>query len=300
MLESNRRVGIRSASFTNPPTSLNWYGIAAFLAALLMAGLPAPASACTDDKDCKGDRICDHSVCKTPRGSPVEPPSQIAAVPLTPPAPQPPAQMVIVEPAPASAAGTPPEATPGPLTPPPLVMIEPAPPAPPTPESPPVAIVHATAEPPPSSDGSYAPAAGFRCLLGEPACAFQLRPLEINWTHVDLHGDVLLGGLTGGDLGIGAGTRHWQLGGSASPYGMVVRWDNDLAVVSNSPSGVTLLTLGLDTGPRVGFSFAVSRDLALELTLNGGLFLGYGVPTSGGANEWTLAGYTGLLFGARM
>ena len=277
-----------SRSLNPPPKPLGWPCAAALSALALTASLSASkAWACTDDKDCKGDRICDHSVCKTPRVPPTEAASP-AAVALLPPAPAASAQMVIVEPAPP------------PLPPPPLVMIEPAPQASAAVATQPVAIVPATAEPPPAGDGSYAPSAGFRCLLGEGDCAFQLRPLEVNWTHVDLHGDVLLGAFSGGDLGIGAGTRHWQLGGPASPYGMVVRWDNDLVVVANNSAGVALVTVGLDTGPRIGFSFAVSRDLALEATLNGGLFLGYGVATAGGVNQWTLSSYTGLLLGARM
>jgi hypothetical protein len=73
-----------------------------------------------------------------------------------------------------------------------------------------------------------------------------------------------------------------------------------VVVSSTSAVGQPLVTVGLDTGPRVGVSVAVSRELALELTLNGGLFLGYSVATSSGANQSMLAGYTGALLGARM
>jgi hypothetical protein len=298
MLESNRLVPRRSSHRTTPPRDAlpsPWPLCLTLL--LLIAGLAASkARACTDDKDCKGERICDHSVCKTPRVALAEPAPVAAPASAPSPAPAPAAPLVMVEPAPPPQLPATAQHDPSspPVSPPPLVMVE-SPPA-----AQPAVVVTTPAEPPPPGDGSYAPAAGFRCLLGDATCAFQLRPLEVNWTHVDLHGDVLLGGLTGGDLGIGAGTRHWQLGGPSSPYGMVVRWDNDLVVVSNNPAGVALVTVGLDTGPRVGFSFAVSRELALEATVNGGLFFGYGVATGGGVNQWTLSGYTGVLLGARM
>jgi hypothetical protein len=301
--------------------ALPW--ILALAVGVLTVSLSASqAQACTDDKDCKGDRICDRSVCKTPRVAAPDPaPPAVAGPPVVAPPlpPAPPTQVMVIERIP-EATPLQTEPLPSPVTPPPLVVIEPAPPTaqpepPPSPVPPaqlvmiapappatqPVAVTPATLETPPSSDGSYAPAAGFRCLVGQAACAFQLRPLDINWTHVDVHGDLLLGGLTGGDFGLGAGTRYWRIGGAGSPFKMVFRWDNDLVVVSgNYSAGVTLLTFAVDTGPRVGVSVAVSHELALEATLSGGLFLGYGAAINGGANQWMLAGYTGVLLGARM
>jgi hypothetical protein len=267
------------------PRSFSTWPWVSTLAIVALTVSTSEARACTDDKDCKGDRICDRSVCKSPRVTKLEPTPLSATAPAAPATASPP---------------------------PPLVMIEtlPTPTPPPTPPSSAAQTAAAAAtptaseilpsHPEPRGDGAYAPAVGFRCLVGQSACAFQLRPLEINWTHVDLHGDVLLGGLNGGDFGLGAGTRHWRVGGETSPFGMVFRWDDELVVVSNSNAGVSLLTVGLDTGPRLGFSAAVSRDMALEATLNGGLFLGYGLALNGGANQWMLSGYAGLLLGARM
>jgi hypothetical protein len=152
----------------------------------------------------------------------------------------------------------------------------------------------------PRSESAYDPSLGFRCVFGPTTCSFQLRPLAVDWTHADLHGDVLLGGLEGGDLGLGVGTRHWQLGAGSNSLGMVFRWDDDVVVACATPGGDTILAVGLETGPKLGLSYAVSRDLALEADLNGGLFFGYGFALNGGADQSMVDGFMGLLVGARM
>jgi hypothetical protein len=176
-------------------------------------------------------------------------------------------------------------------------MIEPMPPADPV-VTPIVTQSLPTAAPAAKSDSAYEPSLGFRCVFGPTTCSFQLRPLAADWAHADLHADALLGGLEGGDLGLGVGTRHWQLGESS--VGMVFRWDDDVVVARASPSGDAIVAVALETGPKLGVSYAVSRDLALEADVNGGLFLGYGFALSGGADQSMIDGFLGLLVGARM
>jgi hypothetical protein len=147
---------------------------------------------------------------------------------------------------------------------------------------------------------TYDPAVGMRCLIGQPGCAFQMRPLALDWTHVDLHGDIYLGGLTGGDFGVGAGTRHYRIGGDAVPLSLVFRWDNDLIGIKATLSGQELLTFGVRTGPRLGVSYSVDRDFQVEGSLDGGLLVGYGFATTGTANQWNAVGYLGLAVGTRM
>ncbi len=197
-----------------------------------------------------------------------------------------------------AAAPAPEAAPPAPLPPPPAPDAPlPPPPAPPLAErAQPVQVAQAT----PSRAISYEPAAGFRCLFGQSACAFQMRPLAIDWTNVDLHGDIYLGGLTGGGFGLGAGTRHIQLTGDASAIGLLFRWDNELTAVKTKSADLELLTAGINSGPRLGVSYSLARDIAVEAMVSGRLLLGYGMAAGNASNQWVAAGYAGLTIGTQM
>jgi hypothetical protein len=151
-------------------------------------------------------------------------------------------------------------------------------------------------------EGEYTPALGFRCLIvGESACAIQIRPLAFDWKHVDVHADLFLGGYEGGDFGIGVGSRYLRLGGPSSDLGLVFRWDFDVLVIRTAAVETNpLLEVALQSGPKFGLSWLMNQDVALETTLNGGMVVGYGIAlNSGGASQAVVDGYLGLLIGVR-
>jgi hypothetical protein len=295
------RSGLRDGRQGDNHTKILDHAVRLLAPGLLVLAWPATSQACTADSECKGDRICEQGVCIFKQTTTAPPARATAARHSSAPVQTETPTLV------------------------PLVVIEPSIPVPVDAglaESPPVVSAAAPTSTPPGNghvelaasaaptvhaeprrgEGEYIPALGFRCLLvGESACALQVRPLAFDWSHVDLHGDLFLGGFEGGDFGIGVGSRYLRLGGASSDLGLVFRWDFDLMVIrSTAIVSDPLLEVGLESGPKFGLSYLLNKDVALEGTINGGLLVGYGFAlNAGGASQVVVDGYFGLLLGAR-
>ena len=234
------------------------------------------AKACVNDSECKGERICSKSICSAPPAT-----ATATATPTPTPIPDP-----VMSPTPA-----------------PLVVVETVPATQVATSAAPTEVSAPLPHPEQHNEGDYSPALGFRCLVvGQSGCAFELRPLAFAWSHADLHADALMGAFAGGDVGVGVGTPYWQVSRAVSSLAVVFRWDFDAIAIEEVPTaGNALLELGLQSGPRFGFSYAVSREVALEWAVNAGILAGYGFAlTSTGTSQVVLDGVVGATVGVRL